>query len=182
VTLALNTTQILLYGMGGHALVLMDACKEMGIEVVGYFDDQVSPNMREVQKNPLFLGPYRADCFPELPLLIAIGNNQAREKASSKIGHKQFVLIHPRATVSETALIGMGSVVLAGAIVQAGVKAGSHVIINAGAIIDHEVTLEDFSHIRPGAYVGGGARVSKSAIVPPLTAIERFEIFGSNQV
>ncbi len=111
-TMAVNASKLLLYGMGGHALVLIDACRDMGIEIVGYFDDQAAPMQRDGQNLPPFLGAYRPDRYPELPILIAIGNNEIREQITQRVVHKTFTLIHPSAIVSPTARVNEGSVLL----------------------------------------------------------------------
>lgn len=176
--MTVNTTKILLYGMGGHALVLMDACRDMGIEIAGYFDDQ-PPIVDQAGKNlPAFLGAYQPDCFSELPLLIAIGNNEIREQISVRVVHKPFTLIHPSAMVSPSARVNEGSVLLHGSIVQAYAQIGRHVIVNAGAVVDHEAILIDFCHVRSLAYIGGAASVAKGATVPPAKVVERNTIFG----
>lgn len=171
--------KILLYGMGGHALVLMDACKELGIEIAGFFDDQAVTLQREGKDLPNALGPYRPDCWPELPLLMAIGNNQVREQIGLRVTHAVFTLIHPTALVSPTAKIEAGAVLLHGSIVQSNAHIGRLVIVNAGAVIDHEAVLGDYCHVRSLAYIGGGARVAAKATVPPLHVVERNTTFGA---
>lgn len=171
--------EVLLYGMGGHALVLMDACRDMGIEIIGYFDDQAKAVQKDGQNLPPFLGPYRPDCFPELPVLVAIGNNEIRGQISLQLAHKPFTLIHPSALVSPTARINEGSVLLQGTIVQAYAQIGRQVIVNAGTVVDHEAILEDFCHVRSLAYIGGSARVVKYATVAPLQLVERNTTFGA---
>jgi UDP-3-O-[3-hydroxymyristoyl] glucosamine N-acyltransferase len=46
-------------------------------------------------------------------------------------------------------------VILQGAVVNAGVTLGQNVIINTGAIVEHDCIVEDDSHICPGAILGG---------------------------
>ncbi|MEH7889987.1 hypothetical protein VBN83_013575 [Elizabethkingia meningoseptica] len=67
--------------------------------------------------------------------------------------------------------------VLANAVLQAGVQVGEHVIVNANSTIDRDAILEDFSSIYPNSYIGGGAHITESKSVGPNIVIERNIIF-----
>lgn len=169
---------ILLYGMGGHALVLLDLCRQLNYEVVGYFADKAVDTKGSYNASLAYLGDYDSAIYPELPVVIAIGNNEIREAISNQLTHTQITLIHPSAVVASSAHVGLGSVVLAAAVIQPFAQIGQQVIVNAGAIIDHEAVIEDFAHIRPAAYVGGASQIAKGVTVPPLAVIERLTRFN----
>ena len=99
--------------------------------------------------------------------LVAIGDNRARKRVvEAEKGSGPFAtLIHPTAWVSPTARLGEGSVIMAGAIVQAGAVIGAHCIINTGASVDHHCIIEDFVHIAPGARLCGAVRVGEGTLV-----------------
>lgn len=168
--------QILLFGFGGHAKVLVDALKDLGVEVVGFFD-QKQPAGDSTYQGIAYLGAYDPDILPAVPILIAVGDNNARAHIAKTVKHTFSTLIHPTAIVSPSASIGRGSVVLQGAVIQADATIGSQVIVNAGVIVDHDAAIEDFSHLRPYAYIGGGATVKRGCIVQPLQLIERNTVF-----
>ena len=54
---------------------------------------------------------------------------------------------------------------LPGAIVNAGARVGSNVIVNTGAIVEHDVELGEHAQLAPGVILGGGARVGALAYV-----------------
>ncbi|TWV99452.1 hypothetical protein FEF09_16815 [Chitinophaga pinensis] len=60
-----------------------------------------------------------------------------------------------------------------GAIVQAGVDIGRHVILNIGCAVDHEVSIGDFAHIGPRSYIGGGAIIGEGATIGAGAVIMR---------
>ena len=116
--------------------------------------------------------------------IIAVGNNHDRKReAEERKGTRFTYLIHPSATVASSALIGMGTVIMAGAIVQARTQIGLHCIINSGAQVDHDSIVHDFAHISPnatlcgnveigeGAWVGAGATVIQGMKVAPWTVV-----------
>ena len=97
-------------------------------------------------------------------IIIAVGNNRDRKReAESRKGTHFTYLIHPSATVASSALIGMGTVIMAGAVVQARAVIGMHCILNSGCTVDHDAVLADFVHISPGANVCGAVEIGEGA-------------------
>src|SRR3546814_19787722 len=64
-------------------------------------------------------------------------------------------IIHPSAIISTRALIGAGTVIVAGAVVNTRTQIGQHVIINTGSNIDHDNMFADYSSTGPGVSTGG---------------------------
>lgn len=112
-------------------------------------------------------------CQAKLPLnaagraVIGVGDNKARMREATSLEKKyKFVSVyHPSSSVSRLAKIGEGTVVMAGAVVQAGAKIGRHVIVNTGASVDHDCIVGDFAHIAPGVHLCGGVEVGAGALV-----------------
>jgi len=155
----------LIYGPGGHAQVVADLVRLQEGEIVSFFSD-----------GPITVAdvlPYDAAAFPEARMIIGIGNNQVREKLADQVAHQFVSLIHPRTSFASSAVCGVGTVILANAVVQAHAVIGKHVVINAGACVDHDAVIEDFVHIAPNACVGGGAVVEKSAVIGPGAFVMR---------
>lgn len=95
----------------------------------------------------------------------AVGVDTARraivERYVAKGSHFAAV-VHGRAWVSPTAVLGEGAVVLAGAVVQSGAHIGAHVVVGSGAIVEHDVTLGDFTQLGPGVVIGGGTSIGEN--------------------
>ncbi len=178
-----------LYGAGGHSKVITDILNSLGITVIGMFDD--SPPMArfkamEIRDGIRLLG----EGFPALdaPLIISVGNNARRAELASLIDATYGTAIHGTAIISDKATINVGTVVLHGAIVQAGTKIGAHVLINTAASIDHDNTIGDYAHISPHAtlcghvHVGEGTHIGAGAIVIPSIRIGRWCTIGAGAV
>ncbi len=122
------------------------------------------------------------------PLIISIGANRVRKMISERYSMEYATAIHPKATVSRTAAIGCGTVVMHHALIQADARVGKHCIINSGASIDHECVIEDYVHISPHAtlcgnvHVGEGSWIGAGAIVIPGIRIGRWCTVGAGSV
>ena len=89
-------------------------------------------------------------------LIIAVGDNLTRKRiANEQEGMRPPIvyakLVHPLACVSPSARIGVGSVVMAYAVIAANAVIGKHCIVNHGATVDHHCIIGDYAHIAPGA-------------------------------
>lgn len=179
-----------LYGAGGHSGVILDILTHLGIVVVGVFDDD-PPNSKlkgfEIKDGIRLLGAG----FPHLdaPLIISVGNNFRRAELSKLIQNTPFGrAIHKTSIISEKSTIGVGTVVLHGAIVQAGTTVGEHVLINTAASIDHDNSIGNFAHISPHATlcghvsVGEGTHIGAGAVVIPSIKIGRWCKIGAGAV
>ena len=71
------------------------------------------------------------------------------------------ILIHPNAVVADDVEIGLGTVVMAGAVINPGAKIGNGVIVNTCSSIDHDCVLDDYSHVSVGAHLCGTVHVGK---------------------
>jgi sugar O-acyltransferase (sialic acid O-acetyltransferase NeuD family) len=93
---------------------------------------------------------------------VAIGNNQMREKIQSslsEINASIVTLIHPNATIAIDVQIGIGTAIMAGAVINSSTIIGNGCIINTSSSIDHDNIIEDFVHISPGARLAGSVKV-----------------------
>jgi sugar O-acyltransferase (sialic acid O-acetyltransferase NeuD family) len=171
---------MLLYGNGGHAKVITDCLKSVGIAVSGIFDDNLN-----LPENHLALGVYDATKQADQPLIIAIGNNQTRKKISQQITHTFGKAVHTSSSVSETASIGEGTVIFHQVIVQAATTIGKHVILNTRSIVEHDCQVADFVHIAPNVTVCGGVKIGEgtligaSATILPNLSIGKWAVIGA---
>lgn len=111
--------------------------------------------------------------------IIAVGNNRDRKReVEERAGTRYTYLIHPSATVASSALIGMGTVIMAGALVQARAQIGAHVIVNTGAQVDHDCIVHDYAHISPNATLCGAVEIGEGAWVGAgATVIQGMKVY-----
>jgi len=177
---------IIIYGAGGHARVIIDIIEQVGIhKIIGLVDDTGSinnlmgyPIARDVS-NYLDKG-VRAG-------LVAIGDNWQRSRLVTKIldqcSEFEFIsAIHPSVNKARNISIGVGTVVMAGCNINPCTQIGSHCIINTGANIDHDCTVNDFASLAPGVTLGGNVDIGDyTAVGLGSSVIQKVKI-GSHTV
>lgn len=135
------------------------------------------------------------DCVMKEGTIIAYGGirpESLRDRLKdSKKHHNLATAIHPTAVISQSAVIGEGSQILAMAYIGPGASVGKMCIINTGSIVEHGSVVGDGSHIAPRAVVlgdatvgrccmiGAGAVVIQGSTVPDDTMVRALTIYKS---
>ena len=149
----------LILGKGGFGRQLADWLAADGLGATEFLDDKApgcAGKLRDYA-DPALLKPGRA-------AFVALGDNRLRVELLQKLlaaGYKTPVYISASASVSPSAVLEPGCVVLPQAYVGAGARLGAGCIVNGGAIVDHDATLGRGVHVAPGGIVKAGAHVAE---------------------
>ena len=153
---------IYVHGMGGHGRAVTAAALDMDYEVI------------QTDKSEDTAPPMNCCC------IFALGDNKIRR------GHDRpgmVSIIHPRAFVSQGAVIGRGSYIGPKATVISGSRIGRGSIINTGATVEHDCTVGQWCHVAPGAvlcgtvtlgdgcFIGANATIKEGTIIAPWTIV-----------
>ncbi|MGG1518932.1 acetyltransferase [Paenibacillus oryzisoli] len=177
---------VILIGYGGHAKVIHEILKKRSdIHILGYIDNQDKgvplkwlgddEKIKGVETDSLFL-------------VLGIGyspNSRKREKLYryyKEKGYSFLSVIHDQATISEEAVLGEGVQIMAGAIIQPGVSILENVLVNTGAIIDHESRVHAHVHIAPRATLCGNVVINESVYVGAGAVIIQNIMVGQDSV
>lgn len=159
---------LLVLGAGGHGKSVAEAALLRGEwESVVFLDDawpQVTDALScQIVGRVADIGEVAASCQGAI---AAVGNNAVREQWINLIeqnGIELVSVVHPKAWISPAASVGIGSVVMAGAVLGTVSEVGKGVIINANATVDHDVQMGDLSHIGVGVQLAGGVKIGARA-------------------
>lgn len=175
-------------GSGGHAKVVVQTLRALGYGIAAVFDDDTFKCGKNVMGIPI---TGTTDCMADhvgAAAVIAIGDNCARRMLAARHQAEWLTLVHPHAHVDPSVEIGPGTVVFAGAVVQAASRVGNHVIINTSASVDHDCVVGDYVHIAPGVRlagaveIGAGAFVGMGAVVLPERHVGENSVVGAGAV
>jgi len=178
--------KLALLGASGHGKVVAEIAETLGYKEVVFFDDawpkknRIGPWLIEGDTVSLIA---RKNEF--VACIVSIGNNSLRQKKQCDLEQQGFCfvsLVHPNAVVSRYANIDVGTVIMAGTVVNAFTKIGRGCIVNAGSTIDHDCVLDDFVHISPGAHLAGDVSISECSWVGIGASVKQGMCIASNAI
>ncbi len=184
-------SKLVLIGGGGHCKSVLDAALSMnkydeivitdyeipcgteifGCKVVG--TDEVLPVLRSQGYEQAF---------------ISVGSIKSAElrkklvKMSSQLGFAFPNIIDPSAVVSPNAKITEGVFIGKNCVVNADVAIEKHCIINTGAILEHEVSVGEFSHVAGGCVICGNTNIGYESFIGAGSTIIQGVNIGNNVV
>lgn len=121
--------------------------------------------------------------YRDMGFAIGIGENTVRAKVAECFAQELHFtnLIHPSATFGRHQREALdrqhGLIVCAGVRFTNNIKVGNFGIFNQNATIAHDVVVEDFVHVAPGAIVSGNVQLSAGCWVGAGAVINQ----GSNR-
>jgi len=159
-----SKNKLLIIGGSGHGRVVADiAIKTDKYTYIAFLDDDET--IKSTMDIEIIGSISDADKYiSDYDIFVAIGSNSTRERIQCQLenmGATIPVLIHPNAVIGEKVTIGIGSVAMAGAVINCGSTIGKGCIVNTASSIDHDNVLEDYVHISPGAHLAGTVSVGK---------------------
>jgi len=155
---------VVVVGAGGHAKVVVSLLQDLEIPIAGIVDDDEGVWGTEVLGSPV-RGPVERAAELAPKGVLAVGSNSQRKTLEGGLALEWIPLVHRQAWVHSSVVLGPGTVVFAGAIVQPETKIGSHTIVNTGATVDHDCTIGDFAHLAPGVNLAGGVVVGSGTLM-----------------
>lgn len=190
VGLRMKNNIVFVYGASGHAKVVIDQIEHERTYQIGCLvDDNPSMVGKSLFGYQITEG---GDALLELSeregvkhCVIAVGNNLTRSKIFMWLkdnGFKFIHVIHPFSYIGRDVVIGEGTVVMAGAVINCEAKIGENVIINTGATVDHEAIIGKDSHIAPGCHLCGGVEIGNGTLVGAGTTITPGISVGDNVI
>lgn len=191
--------EAILWGARGQAKVLRECLAGQGVKVIALFENDrtlLSP----FQDVPLYYGKagftqwLAGRTGDRLPgALVAIGGDRGKIRLElqdflASHGLAPLIAQHRSSVITDTAAIGVGSQILAHAVVGVDAVLGRACIINTAATLDHECILGDAVHLCPGSHlagcvtVGSFAMIGTGAAVVPRISVGEGAIVGAGSV
>ena len=160
--------QLVLVGASGLAREVLSAVAG-GREVVGAIDEDERLHGGLTGGLRVLGGLDSLTEHSDVSLVLCVGKGASRRRllqrlASAGIGPDRFAtVVHPSVHVPTNCEIGRGSIVLAGSVITADVKIGSHVVLMPNVTLTHDDVLEDFVTVAAGVQLGGDVLVESEA-------------------
>lgn len=179
--------KLAIVGASGHGKVIADIAEQFGFIV--YFYDDAYPNKTYIEHWPIhgtsadLIASKKNNNSFNHDVVVAIGNNDIRLQKIKLLQKNSFnlvTLIHPTAIVSQYADVAPGTVVFAGAVINAFAKVGVGCIINTAAVVEHDCIISNFTHICPNVALAGGVSVGNKSWIGIGSQVRQLITIGDN--
>lgn len=177
------SNKIIIIGAGGHGKVSAETILKTGQwNIVGFCDDNVPEGTVITDDIRVVSTLQNIENIAFDHFIVAMGNNPLRKEIFHKL-KSRFIpatIIHPFTSISSHAKIGVGSIVLPGAVISHGTQVGENCIIGSNVHIDHESTIGSHSHIGNGSSIGSNCTVEEESTTPTGFTLQSFSKRTSN--
>lgn len=176
---------IVVIGGGGHAKVVISILRKLKCyDILGYTDLKDHGAVAGVP----YLGSDRelralAGERKKLNAVLAVGQvglGEPRYDLWTRLHSTALsfpLIVSPDAVVNEGVSGGEGAVVMDGVVINTGAAIGRGAIVNTNSTVEHDVVLEDWVHIAPGATISGGVTIGRCSMIGAgATVIEGIKI------
>lgn len=158
--------RMLIYGSKNFSATVAELIRHCGHEIAGLIDDY--------DTGAGILGDFESmirTCPPsQYGIAVAVGysNLAARWTVWERIQRAGYVappLVHPRAYIADSARIGQGVMVMAGAIVDVRVAIEDLVVLWPGVCVNHDSQVGQNSFISPNATLCGFTNIGEHCFI-----------------
>ncbi|WP_232825486.1 acetyltransferase [Albibacillus kandeliae] len=162
-------------GMSGNCVEIIEALTA-AYEVPAILDDGEQHQGTSFEGVPIF--PLsRATDYPNAEFLCLIGSTRSfrvRKRLIDGVAvqsKRYATFVHPDASVSRFAELGLGAVIYSGVLVTSNARIGNHVLTLPRSVIHHDVNIGDYSLVGTGVILAGGVQVGESCYIGSGSAI-----------
>lgn len=149
--------KLIIIGASGHGKVVADIAKLNGYNEIVFLDD--NPDIKECFGYSV-LGLSEKISEIDGDVFVAIGNSDIRKKIMDRYNNRTYpVLIHPASVIADNAVIGKGTVVMAGVVINPDSFIGDGCIVNTSSSIDHDCEVGNYCHISVGSHLCGTVKL-----------------------
>lgn len=156
-------------GSGSLPRNIIEAVEAQGRQLAGYLDADDGAGQLIHPRN--CLGSERLLDDPSFlaahDIAVAVSGPRRHATCSMLLERNASlpVIVHPAATLSVTATVGVGTIVSAGVVVQQDARVGRFCILNTSCSIDHDNIIGDHVSMSPGARTAGNVTIEEGVFV-----------------
>lgn len=183
--------KVIIICAGGHARVLLEALRLSNDFEVIAFTDLNYKSMNPISGIPIIGDDEVLTQYDVATVCLVNGlgsvADQSRRRALFDAfvsrGYRFSAVRHPSAVVASSVEVGEGSQIMAGVVLQPGVRVGRNSIVNTSASVDHDCSIGAHVHVAPGVTMSGNVTVGDSVhIGTGATIIHGVNIGGDSVI
>jgi len=177
---------LLLVAASGLAREALVAIRRGGqYDVIGFLDDDETKLGAVIDGVPV-LGPIDlASEYPHALLLLCAGKGAGRRAIASRLAEAGrtsddfATVIDNSVVIPPNCTVGVGSLLLANAVLTTDVTVGEHVVAMPGVILTHDDVVESYATLCAGVVLGGTVSVGEGAYLGMNSSVRENVTVGS---
>lgn len=183
--------KILLVGGGGHCRSVLDSLLSLNeYDEIGIIDRK-GTGSEDIFGVPM-VGTdadlerlFREGWTAAFVTVGSVGNTSVRRRIFDNLNRMGFSLpciVDPTAVLGRSVTLERGVYIGKCAVVNACAHLGDCVIINSGAIVEHDCRIDDFVHVSPGCILCGAVQVGNDSHIGAGSVVRQQISIGANTV
>lgn len=156
-------------GRGSLPRIVAEAAAAGGRPLSGYieFGDAPEPPVTPLERLGDAALLEDSAFLSDVDIVLAVQGPERRPLALALLQASASLppLVHPAATISTTASLGVGAIISAGVIIQSDTRIGRFCLLNTACSIDHDNSVGDFVSVAPGAHTAGHVTIEDAAFI-----------------
>ena len=159
--------KIIILGTGGTSLDILDLILELDYQCIGFLDDDKNKWGKSINGLKILGALSEAPNYKDSYFVNGIGSPTSflqKEKIIKDTGlslERFITLIHPSASISETASLGSGVVIFQNVVISSNTKIGNHVVVLPNSVISHDDKIGDYTILASAVCLSGMVRIGK---------------------
>jgi UDP-N-acetylbacillosamine N-acetyltransferase len=115
---------------------------------------------------------------------LCLKDNFLKKKLSAQLSKLYPIAsaIHPSSNISPTAVIGKGSIINKGVVIEADAKIGKGCVLHSGTVVEHDCQIKSYCNLAPGVILAGGVKVGELTTIFSGTIVAPGIKVGKNSV
>jgi len=183
--------KIIIIGTSGSSIDILDTIQDINriapqYECLGFLDDNAAQHGKEFLGCKVLGAIHLAKDYPEAYFINGIGSTRTFLKKAAILQNtgipldKFETIVHPTASVSRSAKLGLGTVIFQNVTITTNVTIGNHVIILPNSVISHDDVIGDYTCIAGGVCISGGVRIGGSCYIGTNSSFIENIVVGNN--
>jgi sugar O-acyltransferase (sialic acid O-acetyltransferase NeuD family) len=166
--------RIIIFGASYHTKYTIDIIEQQCLyQIVGIIDNNLEAGQNYNGYKILGNDDSLEGIVNELNVrkgIIAIGDNFIRSKVAERVIklpiNFEFVsATHPSVIIGKNVEIGLGTVIMAGVIINNDSVIGKHCFLATKSSLDHDSTIGNFVSLSPGVTTGGNVSIGTCTVI-----------------
>jgi sugar O-acyltransferase (sialic acid O-acetyltransferase NeuD family) len=162
----MSRCEVIILGANGNCIDAAEAvaagtARGEPVAVLGFLDDDDMIQGARLGGYPVLGRLADVARFPQARFVCGIGSSRSYRRKPDIVARlglepdRWATVVHPSASVSPSARVGRGSVLLGHVSVGAGAEVGDHVFVLQNSVISHETRVGDYTIVAGGVCLAG---------------------------